>query len=166
MRPLPAPRVIPDSPRYWSVDLAGKGMHHFRYPVISVRMGLMAIIGELAPHLDGARGDVEAGIKPNLADASVLAEKGAPILGACWFHRGLEFEARYPSPVTPEGLADYGMEIQNELADQGYTDNQTMSLIWMAIGEIIRRGQAVREAKETADFFVPPADGSPASKPS
>jgi hypothetical protein len=161
MKPTKAPRVIPEGSRqYWSLDLTGKGAHHFKAPYYGVGHALLQF---------AARYHVDPATDTRTLEAKVVAMlpcMGA-VIGACWRHRGLDLDAVLPlADLTSDALAAYGVAVAQELQDADYDLLDLLDLFNAVQPEITRRQDIVEMAARHATFTPPPQDASTTSSPS
>lgn len=131
MRPRYEPLTIPESPRYFVVELA-KGRHHLRLPDFTA----IELIGEYSRRDD-------AGRRAHQAMLSGLA------VGLCWYHRAQELET--PAPVGREvaDLEEYSRAVQSELMEAGYRVTDLLALGTAAMLHITRlRREEEQEIRE------------------
>jgi hypothetical protein len=157
------PLVIPESGRYFSVDLSAhrsreiaaleeaidmpdaaaalatvrsrpaRPLHHFRLPTPSRLRHLLAL-RDARPSRGG------------------VAEFQAAAVGVCWFHRSQEIQAVFPADPTPGALVDYAEAVQLELLDAGYTEREIGILCERVIHALAERQIDGAEAGKIAAF--------------
>lgn len=155
MKARPAPLAQPPagSPRYWTVEVTGKGAHLFRAPYYGHGQALFA----LAPRFHvPAESDTRTSQERAVA---MLPYMGAAI-GLCWHHRGCDLETVPPTNPTPEALEAYGNRVAEELQDADYDLLDILNLFGEVMPEITRRQSLVEMAARRADFSLPPPAAS------
>lgn len=121
MQPRVEPLTIPDSERYFAVDLGDKGVHHFRLPDFTAPH----IISEFASKIRHQR----------RADQAMLAGLA---LGLCWYHRAYELETEPPEEETARALRAYSRAVQGELVDAGYTNLHLLQMLNPVLRQVKR----------------------------
>jgi len=158
MIPRPAPLTIPATPRYWTVDLDGKGQHHFKMPTYSTIEALAEVLVDRL-HLAGEDGKV------NLHNVARQAHVMALLLGACWHHRALALEAVAPgADASPDAWVAYGVAVEEELVERGYDLLEITGLFNAVMPRVNEALDFARLVKGREGFLAdPPASstGSP-----
>lgn len=150
MKPLKSPRVIPTSSRqYWSVDLSGKGIHHFKHPYYGIGSSVSLLSGKY-------RTDPESTtVTAQEQSVNMLPFIGA-MLGVSWCHRALELETPYPlKNVSIEALEEYGTDVIQELQDADYNLLEILDMFGMVAPEFIKRQSLVELAMARVAFTEP-----------
>lgn len=150
--PLPAAT----GPRYWSVDVDGKGPHAFRFPLYDVAARLRAAFASV--------GETEA--EPG--SPKWCMERVRPIcaqIGACWWHPTQALDATLPGAPhkwTDAQILDYGAAVADELQEAGYTLIDMLHLFNPTSRECARRLDMLAMVQERADFSpAPGGSGTP-----
>lgn len=149
MKPRETPLTVPDSPRYWVVDLAPRGAHHFRFPTFSRASRVLRLVTD-------HRWEEQT--------ATAMGEKApalAAVVGACWFNRGLALDADYPTGpnVSDEALWAYGEAVCDELIDLGYSLIDLSDLFAPTLVAMQERLLVISRAQDRADFSSTDTDG-------
>lgn len=132
MKPRLIPLEIPQTDRYWMVQLDELGEHHFRFPNYT----RAALVLDYARALEG-RESTQLQRTLDLAGVAV---------GFFWWHRAHELETEQPhAGASHERLSWYGESVMDELQEQGYS-----------IGSIIQlhAGIMPRLSEYGADLFL------------
>lgn len=158
MTPRTVPLVVPaGSARYWSVSLAGRGDHAFRFPLYDVASRVRSTFRAVA---------TEGGAEPG--SPRWCAERVRPIcamLGACWWHRDQAIDIAMPgAPHTwsDAQVLDYGGRVADELQEAGYSLLDMIHLFTPTMQEVNRRLDMLQMVTPQADFSqAPEANGMP-----
>lgn len=106
MKPRLNALTVPETPRYWSVEVEEKGEHHFRFPSYS-RASLAVDFRNARMTRDGV---------------ATWIEQAGILLGMCWWHRGMELTTQPPHMGSShQSLAEYSEAVIDELQEAGYT---------------------------------------------
>jgi hypothetical protein len=146
--------TIPDSPRYWTVDVPGagptSGPHHFRTPYFGVATAVLAALNtspasppmiELGPEPTPAEYAEQR--RQALAVLTLAVPFAGLVVGACWWHRGFALESVLPlADLSPASLLAYGHEVAAELQDAEYSMLDLTSTLFAGA----RRGLSARHS--------------------
>jgi len=157
MTPRSKPLVIPDNPRYWSVDHPQQGKHTFKHPYYGVGAQLSVYLtSDYIPAEEDTRSLQEQ-------FAAVLPRAGA-LLGLCWYDPDRALSTPAPTgALTPTILADYGNAVAEELQDAGYTMLDLSELFSAASDGFQQRQSLISQAEARADFSEAPKESSTSS---
>ena len=138
-------REIPETDRYWCVDLGKpKGKHHFKLPVYSV-------MSRAFEYLYGT-----SFTSDNLNMMSNALETHALTVGLSWFNRGKDLESELPRTRSDEELAAFIESVQDEMLDAGYTVRDLKALGAVCTSRFTDWIREMNEAQTQADFTEPP----------
>lgn len=134
MTPRAEARVVPDSDRYWCVEVDGDD-YHFRFPTYGKAAGLVELLSELK------EGD-------GLDKLVTLVDVAGYAMGVCWFNRGYDLEAGRPPrlDVQANNWRDYGDSVIDELQERGIKLAGIMKLTNSLIEQLGERLGEVDEA--------------------
>lgn len=138
MRARFEPLQIPQSPRYFAVEIEGRDVHHFRMPPPehAYKLG------------DWWAADEQAGELTGMGISASHLRVGAALVGFFWWHRGQEMQAVRPLILDDESLRRYSLEVQEELTDAGYSvlDIKLLSLACKKrLGAFLRESEGIEE---------------------
>jgi hypothetical protein len=106
--------VIPESKRYFCVDLPGKGLQHFKICYYGVATALSKLAAEQPFYEDDERTEMQ-----KVAD---MLPYISAMIGACWFNRSQSLEVAFPfTDLSVSSLLEYGSKVSEELQDAEYT---------------------------------------------
>lgn len=145
MNPRTTPRVVPDTDRYWAVELSTFGRIDFRFPYFAVAVGLMEYVGKSNP-----------GTEPTMHDVVKLLPVMGASIGLCWFHETLDLDAT-TDPHDPSTFEAYGHAVADELQEAGIGLNAIVSIFNVVVQAMSERLDLAREAQEVRDFSAAPA---------
>lgn len=145
MNPRKESLTIPDTPRYWSVEIGSKGAHHFRDMTYSKAMRMIPRLQALKPNNAASMG----------APAMNL---GGLAIGLTWHHRA--YTLATPFPGWDGDLDDYGDEVIGELQDAGYSLSDVTALISAVLDRTTGLLTEQREVAEKASFSEAPKEPS------
>lgn len=115
MKPRLNALTVPETDRYWVVELEEKGQHHFQFPGFP-KAG-QAIECAMA-YSDRAQGS-------GVQTANVLA---GLVTGYCWYHRGMVLETEAPNlGASHDTLLAYSEKVSAELQDAGYSSTDLLA---------------------------------------
>lgn len=158
MHVLTPARDIPQSPRYFTIDLPEKGAHAFKMPTYGVidrvtdfaRVEMASVllpvttedliaweavvVAHKAEHGDSVPPPEAPQVTAAPDFVAVREVVSAALVGAAWFHRGMVLD----TPTDLSDLRAYGAAVADELQDRGYN-----------YAEIGHLGDAVRTAMIT-----------------
>ena len=154
MTPRLVPRDVPIGPRYWMVDVPGKGEHHFRFPGYGVAARVSRLLALKAR---------SGGEAPTQADIIDMLPHMMAAVGACWWNRGLALGATWPADPTVEALLAFGEAVSDELLEGGYDLLAQLALFNAVMPEVNGRQNLATMAQARADFMQPPGDASTTS---
>lgn len=143
--PMPAPE--PAEYPWFTVEVEGRGLHHFRAlsPIKVVRFG---------KEIGAASGPISADDKLGLAEDN-LRQFGAGI-GLCWAHPELELESQRGDFGS---LLDYGEAVSEELHEAGYTLAQQTAMALRVMASLPGVQTTRQEVQERAGFSEAQKDG-------
>jgi len=147
MTPRAEVREVPTTPRYFAVDLDGRGLHHFRLPTYSDAAVLFELF-EIDPFSD-------------------LVLWAGMAVGLCWWHRGYDLDTPIPPGRSAGALAAYSRAVQDELLDarDPYARKEFMAMGYAisehiagflrevddeAVGEVLGNGEAATSVASTS----------------
>jgi hypothetical protein len=139
MTPRSTIRDIPQSDRYFSVDLgADLGDFEFRFPSYGKAARMVGLLQGLQ---EGDGLDRLVGV----LDVAGYA------IGACWFNRGFDLAAGdAPIAINGNGWREYGDAVIDELQEHGVKLPGVMLLVNTLINELGSRMSESAEAEEQA----------------
>ncbi len=137
MIPRPEVREIPDSDRYFSVEL-GDDDYHFRFPSYGMAARLITPLTAFEDG-DGMERLVE------------LLDLVGYTAGLCWWHRAYDLEAG-PAPRSLEGeeWRLYGDAVVDELQEHGLKLPDILAMLNVILRELTERLGEADEAKVEA----------------
>lgn len=146
------------SSRYWTVDVAGKGLHLCRHPYYGVGA---AVVSTMTEH---AKAAPDPDTRDEERKALDLLPMAGLLIGSTWHHVTQELETRLPlGDLSASSLTEYGHAVADELQEAGY-DLLTMLEMFAAIApEMNRRQSLIAQAVERSSFSEAPTDGSTGS---
>lgn len=137
MTPRSTVRTIPDSDRYFAVDLGEPlGDFEFRFPSYAQAARMVGLLQALQ------EGD-------GIARLVELLDVAGYAIGSCWYNRGYDLTAG-AAPIVLEGQAwrEYGDSVIDELQEHGVKLSGVMTLVNRLIGEL---GSRMAESTEAAE---------------
>ena len=154
MIPRTQPLIIPDSKRYWFVELDG-GQHHWRFPYYGVASQLLKLSAKYQKRDKEAPATIERTI-------SQFPLYGA-VIGSCWSHRVFSLESEAPDVAEPDLAVyeAYGRAVIDEIQDK-YDLFEILDLFSSATTGVSKRYFPVSDAPEVSDF-TPPQEAPPTS---
>lgn len=155
MKPRLKPIVIPEtSSRYWVVQHALKGGHHFKHPYYGVGAQLLVLSNRF--YVDPATDE-----RPVQEKAVHMLPYNGAVIGACWSHKNYELESVFPlGQITDENLLAYGRSVVEELQEQDYSLLDIIDLFGSVMGEMVKRQSLVEMAQDRVGFSAPPSASS------
>ena len=153
MHKLPARRVIPNKAHYFSIEVEGKGTHHFRVPTLSKTTRLISLVKEVGIwdtfRTENATPEEQASLV-NLALPGLLNSASAAI-GLCWFNERVGLASK---PKDFPSLLEFGEAVQDELWEEEYSFAHIQTL-WVGIMEkLVATYVAQNEVIEKVDFTL------------
>ena len=154
MRKRSNEREIPDLPIYFTVDVPGRGPHHFRIPRTSTIGRLTTLVFRGASFVLDLQNKAEDGITsvdqitPAHTLGGMLAENAVGnAIGVCWRHRDLDLDAdRKLFERGEEGDMEYGDAVLEEMHEEGYTTPQIKAITDGLITVLIKAALPAEEA--------------------
>jgi|DEB0MinimDraft_3_1074331.scaffolds.fasta_scaffold00047_28 hypothetical protein len=143
MTPRAKALTIPDSDRYWTLELPEKGEHHFR----NLTYGKAAKLVKMLKNSGLVNGGMGIESIGDLLDLAGIA------IGLTWWHRAYKLET--PFPGWAGDLEEYGDEVIGELQDQGYTFKDVLALVNSVLTNTQNLLADQAEADAQADFTSP-----------
>jgi len=154
MRPLDPPRTIPQTPRYVTVEAGGPHAPHvLRAPTFALARAVRAAVA-------AEQSQVQSATKTQ-AWLEEMSTGMAIMVGACWWHPELDFEAARPGLHAPVAdWAVWGEEVVSELLDQRYTLTDLVELFGAASDVVSSTHAVLVQATERSDFSSGPAQSA------
>jgi hypothetical protein len=138
-----SPLVVPESSRYFSIDLGDKGAHHLRFPMLDTASRLQAWLMER-----------------QVPDSAGGALYSGAVIGAFWWHRAKRLEAALPLRADHDAIDAYAAAVLDELQDDDYTAAEIKALGTACDEALADWIRGIARAREVADFTPAPAADS------
>ena len=139
MKPLPTPRGIPTSDRYWSITVAGELAEcHFRFPSYGRAARLVKLLSGFQSG-DGV---------DKLVD---LLDVAGYAIGSCWYHQAFDLSAGLPITDLERGdWRSYGDRVVDEMQEMGASIGDLMVVVNSIIERIGKQLAELGEAQTLA----------------
>jgi len=138
MKPRTDLRVVPETSRYFAVDLGDQfGKFHFRFPSYGRAAKLVGLLQDFKSG-DGL---------DKLVD---LLDVAGYAIGQCWHNRGYDLDAGTPPGTEGDGWRTYGDKVVDELQEHGLGLKDLMKVVNGIITELAGRMSEVAEAEAEA----------------
>lgn len=138
MKPRADLRVVPETSRYFAVDLGPDlGLYHFRFPSYGKAARMLGLLQGFE------KGD-------GLDKLVELLDVAGYAIGTCWNHRAYDLSAGTPPGVEGDGWRTYGDTVVDELQEHGLALPDLMKLVNGIIGEMGAKMAEVAEAEVEA----------------
>ena len=123
MKPRLHALTVPETDRYWSVELEDKGEYHFQFPgfpragqAVECAMAYHEVLGQ------------------NSSPTQVAHVVSGLFVGYCWYHRGMALEAERPNlGASHESLIAYSEAVSAELQDYGFAAPEILRMYYAAV---------------------------------
>lgn len=131
-------RVVPETDRYFTVDIPDQGPFHFRFPSYGKAATLVGLLQGLE------QGD-------GLEKLVGLLDVAGYTIGVCWFNKAFDLDAGKP-PRSSDGdaWAAYGDAVVDDLQEEGLTLPAVMLMVNTIITQLAENLSEVSEAQEAA----------------
>ena len=146
----PSPLITPDSPRYWTVDVPGRGLHTFRTPYFGIATACLQVLAEAPPvakqpelpEKPTSEQLAEAG-RISLATLTTAVPYAGLLVGACWAHPAFALQAVMPADLMGGPLLAYGHAVAEELQDADYSMLDLASTLFAGVASGLRHRHGV-----------------------